>query len=178
MVDDNPVNLEELSYFLYESGFDVLRAETGENALEQAVANQPDLILLDVLMPGMDGFTICRQLKDNLSTQDIPVLFMTALADTADKVKGFHLGAVDYITKPFQYEEVIARVQTHITLQKLKLAERERLHRSWSLPKGSKEVYCQPRCRLLWVTMLPDGANPQRKPAAIFSIFTYLMTAI
>lgn len=127
MVDDNPLNLEELSNLLDEAGFAVLRAETGEDALQQAQARQPDLILLDVLMAGMDGFATCQNLKENSATRDIPVLFMTALADTADKVKGLKLGAVDYITKPFQYEEVIARVQTHLTLQTLKreLQEKE-----------------------------------------------------
>ncbi|MGZ8189978.1 MAG: sigma-54 dependent transcriptional regulator [Methylococcaceae bacterium] len=129
MVDDNPLNLEELSELLDEAGFAVLRAETGENALEQAIINQPDLILLDVLMSGMDGFSTCQHLKKMSSTRDIPVLFMTTLADTADKVKGFHLGAVDYITKPFQYEEVIARVKTHLTLQKLTLELQEKEQR-------------------------------------------------
>lgn len=121
MVDDNPINLAELSDFLDEAGFDVLSAENSAAAIEQAQTQSPDLILLDVLMPDMDGFTTCQKLKAIASTSDIPVLFMTALTDTADKVKGFHAGAVDYITKPFQYEEVIARVQTHLTLQRLKL---------------------------------------------------------
>jgi len=129
MVDDNPINLEELFELLDEAGFNVLRAETGEMALEHAVEKQPDLILLDVLMPGMDGFTICQKLKEAPSTLDIPVLFMTALTDTADKVKGFHAGAVDYITKPFQYEEVLARVQTHLTLQNLKIELQEKEQR-------------------------------------------------
>jgi PAS domain S-box-containing protein len=124
-VDDNPVNLVELTDLLDEAGFVVLRAESGETALERAESNQPDLILLDVLMPGLDGFTTCQKLKANPATRDIPVLFMTALTATADKVKGFQVGAVDYITKPFQYEEVIARVQTHLTLQKLKLELQE-----------------------------------------------------
>ncbi|WP_415878853.1 sigma 54-interacting transcriptional regulator [Methylomonas sp. TEB] len=129
MLDDNPVNLEELAGLVDEAGFDVLRAETGEIALVQAVAQLPDLILLDVLMPGMDGFTVCQTLKTIPTTRDIPVLFMTALADTADKLKGFQVGAVDYITKPFQYEEVLARVQTHLTLQKLKLELQEKEQR-------------------------------------------------
>jgi len=129
MLDDNPVNLAELAGLVDETGFEVLCAETGEIALVQAVAHLPDLILLDVLMPGMDGFTVCEHLKAIPSTRDIPVLFMTALADTADKLKGFQVGAVDYITKPFQYEEVIARVQTHLTLQKLKLELQEKEER-------------------------------------------------
>ncbi len=132
MVDDNPINLAELSEFLDEAGFEVISAENGASALEQAKSQHPDLILLDVLMPDMDGFTTCQKLKAIASTSDIPVLFMTALTDTADKVKGFHAGAVDYITKPFQYEEVIARVQTHLTLQRLKfelLEKEQRLSR-------------------------------------------------
>ena len=129
MVDDNPINLEEMSDLLDEAGFAVLRAETGENALAQASAKRPDLILLDVLMSGMDGFTTCQKLKELPETRDIPVLFMTALTETADKVKGFQLGAVDYITKPFQYEEVIARVKTHLTLQTLKLELQEKEQR-------------------------------------------------
>ena len=129
MVDDNPINLMELSDLLDDAGFAVLTAETGENALEQAVTKRPDLILLDVLMPGLDGFGVCEKLKGTSSTRDIPVLFMTALTDTADKVKGLQLGAVDYITKPFQYEEVIARVQTHLTLQTLKIQLQEKEER-------------------------------------------------
>lgn len=127
LVDDNPLNLEELSDLLADAGFVVQSAESGEQALELAVTTQPDLILLDVLMCGLDGFATCQKIKDNPSIRDTPVLFMTALADTADKVKGFQVGAVDYITKPFQYEEVIARIHTHLTLQNLKreLQEKE-----------------------------------------------------
>jgi formate hydrogenlyase transcriptional activator len=129
MVDDNPINLAELSDLLEEAGFDVLSSETGAHALELAVTQQPNLILLDVLMPDMDGFVTCQKLKETPATRDIPVLFMTALADTSDKVKGLQLGAVDYITKPFQYAEVLARVQTHLTLQNLKLALQEKEQR-------------------------------------------------
>jgi formate hydrogenlyase transcriptional activator len=127
MVDDNPINLAELCDLLEEAGFEILAAEDGQTAIELAQQKQPDLILLDVMMSGMDGFLTCQKLKELPETLNIPVLFMTALTDTADKVKGFQLGAVDYITKPFQYEEVIARVQTHLTLQKLKrdLEEKE-----------------------------------------------------
>lgn len=129
LVDDNPINLEELTDLLDEAGFNVLRAESGESGLEIAEELQPDLILLDVLMAGMDGFAACQKLKETPSTHDIPVLFMTALTDTADKLKGFQVGAVDYITKPFQYEEVVARVQTHLTLQNLKLELQEKEQR-------------------------------------------------
>ena len=89
------------------------------SAIEKAEYAHPDIILLDVLMPGIDGFETCRRLKAEVSTKDIPVIFMTALSETVDKVKGFQLGAVDYITKPVQYEEVLARVTTHLTLRNL-----------------------------------------------------------
>lgn len=127
MVDDTPANLGVLYELLSEAGYDVLVAEDGESALERAAYARPDLILLDVMMPGIDGFETCRCLKERLDTRDIPVIFMSALSDTVDKVKGLRLGAVDYVTKPFQHEEVLARVHTHLTVQRLKreLAERE-----------------------------------------------------
>lgn len=119
VVDDTPTNLEVLFNFLNNSGFKILIAEDGESALEKADYVLPDLILLDVIMPGMDGFETCRQLKQNSRTETIPVIFMTALTETVDKVKGFSLGAVDYITKPLHHEEVLARVKTHLRLQLL-----------------------------------------------------------
>jgi PAS domain S-box-containing protein len=120
VVDDSAPNLALLLDLLSGSGYRVSAAEDGESALEQAGYARPDLILLDVLMPGMDGFAVCARLKANPATQDIPVIFLTALADTVDKVKGFELGAVDYITKPFQIAEVSARVATHLSMQQLK----------------------------------------------------------
>ncbi|MGG6238367.1 response regulator [Nodosilinea sp. AN01ver1] len=119
VVDDTPTNLEVLFDFLSNAGFKVLFAEDGESALEKAHYAAPDLILLDILMPGMDGFETCRRLKASPLTAAIPVIFLTALTDTSDKVKGFALGAVDFITKPLQYEEVLARVKTHLRLQAL-----------------------------------------------------------
>lgn len=119
VVDDTPTNLEVLFDFLSNAGFKVLFAEDGESALETVNYATPDLILLDILMPGLDGFETCRRLKANQSTTAIPVIFLTALTDTSDKVKGFELGAVDFITKPLQYEEVLARVKTHLRLQSL-----------------------------------------------------------
>ncbi len=120
MVDDTPANLSVLSDLLCARGFKISVAEDGESALEQLQYVRPDLILLDVLMPRLDGFTTCRRLKERPETKDIPIIFMTALTDTVEKVKGFELGAVDYITKPFQQEEVLARVSTHLALQQLK----------------------------------------------------------
>ncbi|MBW4563697.1 MAG: response regulator [Mojavia pulchra JT2-VF2] len=130
IVDDTPINLEVLLDFLETSGFKVLVSEDGESAVEMAEYALPELILLDVLMPKMDGFETCRRLKNNPATQNIPVIFLTALAEKVDKVKGLNLGAVDYITKPLEHEEVLARVQIHMRLQNLtkKLTEQnERL---------------------------------------------------
>lgn len=119
IVDDTPMNLELLVNELTDAGFEVSVAMSGQIALRQLKYDHPDIILLDVLMPGMDGFETCRRLKASRKTKDIPVIFMTALADTADKVKGFNVGAVDYVTKPLQYEEVKARVKTHLMIQRL-----------------------------------------------------------
>ncbi len=119
IVDDTPTNLEMLLDFLEDSGFKVVVAEDGESAIEMAEYAPPDLILLDILMPEMDGFETCRRLKTNTATQDIPVIFMTALSDNLDKVKGLNLGAVDYITKPLEHEEVLARVNIHLRLRNL-----------------------------------------------------------
>ncbi|QKQ73885.1 response regulator [Nostoc sp. TCL240-02] len=120
VVDDNPANLQVLSSFLDQSSFEVWAARSGEKALQRLENDDlPDLILLDIMMPGIDGFETCIQLKSNPRVQDIPVIFMTALSETADKVKGLQLGAVDYITKPFQYEEVLVRIENHLNLRNL-----------------------------------------------------------
>lgn len=119
IVDDNPTNIKVLFSFLKESGFKVLVAKDGESTLEKLKEITPDLILLDVMMPGIDGFETCRRIKESPQTQEIPVIFMTALSDTVDKVKGLKIGAVDYITKPFQQDEVLARMNIHLQLQNL-----------------------------------------------------------
>ncbi|MBD2102464.1 hybrid sensor histidine kinase/response regulator [Leptolyngbya sp. FACHB-261] len=119
IVDDNPTNLGVLFDSLYDSGFKVLVAQDGMSAIEQLQYIKPDLILLDVMMPGIDGFETCRRLKADEATRDIPVIFMTALVETVDKVRGLRIGAVDYVTKPIEHEEVLARITTHLTLQNL-----------------------------------------------------------
>ncbi|MEG3956953.1 response regulator [Microcoleus sp. herbarium2] len=129
IVDDNSANLGVLSDALSQEGFEVRVAKSGKMALERVKYALPDLILLDVMMPEMDGFETCRRLQANPETTQIPVIFMTALSDTANKVEGFQLGAVDYITKPFQQEEVLARVKLHLKLHVLaeKLEEKNML---------------------------------------------------
>jgi PAS domain S-box-containing protein len=119
VVDDTTANLQLLTNLLTGHGYTVYPASDGELALEFVRTTIPDLILLDIRMPGMDGFEVCRRLKANESTRDIPVIFISILEDEHDKVKGFREGAVDYITKPFQPEEVLARIQTHLRLREL-----------------------------------------------------------
>ena len=119
VVDDDPGNLGVMSALLKNSGFRVIVARDGKSALEKAHYGKPDLILLDLLMPKMDGFQTCAHLKSDEALKDIPVIFMTSLVDMADKVKGFQSGGVDYITKPFQPEEVLARVRTHLSLHEM-----------------------------------------------------------
>ncbi len=116
IVDDTPTNLDVISEALSDAGYTVAIATSGERALKQLERRSPDLILLDVMMPGIDGFETCQRLKANPKTCDIPVIFMTALSDADSKIKGFEVGAVDYITKPFQEREVLARVKTHLQL--------------------------------------------------------------
>ncbi len=119
IVDDNSQNLQLLSEYLDNANYKVSIATNGKKAIAIAKALQPDLILLDVMMPGVDGFDVCRQLKNESTTQDIPVIFTTALTETQNKVKGLKLGAVDYITKPFEEEELLARINTHLALKHL-----------------------------------------------------------
>ena len=117
VVDDDAASLGALLECLRRAAFRVLVAQDGRSALERAEYGKPDLILLDVMMPDMNGFETCRRLKANAATADAPVLFLTALADTREKIMGFEAGAVDYLTKPFQWEEVLARVRTHLRLR-------------------------------------------------------------
>ena len=122
LVDDNPTNLQLLFETLDGRGYKLLIAKDGNAALSIARKACPNLILLDIMMPEIDGYEVCRQLKADPATAEIPVIFLSALTDTKDKVQGLDLGAVDYVTKPFQPDEVIARVNTHLTVYRLKKA--------------------------------------------------------
>jgi formate hydrogenlyase transcriptional activator len=122
VVDDDAASLSALFECLRRAGYRVLVAQDGRSALERAANGKPALILLDVMMPDLDGFETCRRLNEDPATADIPVLFLTALADTTEKLKGFDAGAVDYLTKPFQWEEVLARVRTHLRLREAERA--------------------------------------------------------
>ena len=120
IVDDTLPNLRVLAKMLIEHGYLVRGIPNGEMALSAALSEPPDLILLDIMMPNIDGYDVCRQLKADPRTREIPIIFMSALDEAMDKVKAFAVGGVDYITKPFQVEEVLARVETHITMQALR----------------------------------------------------------
>jgi signal transduction histidine kinase len=138
IVDDTPTNIKVLFEILSQSGFKVSIAKSGESALEKVKETFPDLILLDVMMPGIDGFETCRRLKADLRTKDIPVIFMTVLSEVVDKVKGLKLGAVDYITKPIEQEEVLARINVHLELRKaqLRLVQEEKMSALGQLVAG------------------------------------------
>jgi putative two-component system response regulator len=118
IVDDVPANLTLLAGMLKEKGYHVRPVPSGKLALKAVEREAPDLILLDITMPEMDGFEVCRKLKDDVRFHDIPVIFISALTETLDKVKAFGSGGVDYVTKPFQFEEVEARVETHLKLHR------------------------------------------------------------
>ncbi len=150
IVDDNPTNLSVLSQALKSAGFAIRIAEDGESAINSINRKPPALILLDIQMPGMSGFEVCQQLKANPLLHKIPIIFMTALADTESKVKGLSLGAVDYIPKPFEQEEVIARVRIHLQLQQLNnQLEQQVIERTESLKKTQLQLLQQEKMSML-----------------------------
>lgn len=140
IIDDNLTNLEVMSETLNDAGYEVAIAISGERAIRQIQHSPPDLILLDIMMPGMDGYETCQIIKNNTAWASIPIIFMTALADTSNKVRGFELGAVDYITKPFQEPEILARVRTHLRLKQTEMHLRQSEARMESILNSLEEV--------------------------------------
>src|SRR5690349_4561466 len=126
IIEDEPANIQTLSTILKERGYNINIATNGRQGLEVLERIRPDLILLDIMMPEMDGFETCRRIKTSTASREIPIIFLTAKTDTADIVRGFELGAVDYVAKPFNAHELLARVNTHLTLDHLH-RENERL---------------------------------------------------
>lgn len=160
IVDDAPENLDILGHILQRSGLEISIAPTGEKALELINLNKPDLILLDVRMQGMDGYEVCRELKADVSTKDIPVIFITAMAGTEDLVRGYNAGGIDYIAKPFHEEEVVCRITTQLKLKKAQeeVIRREKFYRVivervpdliFQLDPDRKIVFANPAFRLL-----------------------------
>jgi len=158
VVDDTPANLQLVYAQLRHDNYRVLVAEEGKSGYETACKAQPDIILLDVMMPGMNGFECCEMLKRDETTKEIPVIFMTALTDTTQKVQGFNAGAVDYITKPVQLAELMARVNTHLNLRRLRLFLAEQSdtlrQKNVELEKQYKELNTFAHC------MTEDLKNP------------------
>ena len=120
VVDDTPQNIQVLGNILYNKGYNVAIASSGAGALQSVKNKTPDLILLDIQMPEMDGFEVCVILKSQFETKEIPVIFLTASTETENILKGFEVGAIDFITKPFNSAELLARISTHIELKKSK----------------------------------------------------------
>jgi signal transduction histidine kinase/serine phosphatase RsbU (regulator of sigma subunit) len=164
IVDDNASNLSVLSHFLEDQGFTTRVATNGELTLQRAPLIQPTLILLDVMMPpGIDGFETCRRLKAFEKTQDIPVIFMTALTSTEDKVKGFEVGGVDYITKPIQHEEVFARVTTHLRIRELTLTLQQQNQEIWSLNERLNQENLRMKAELKVARKLQQMVLPKQQ---------------
>jgi len=116
IIDDNNLNLRMIELILQNRNYAVITSLTGREGLKIARAEKPDLILLDIMMPEMDGFEVCENLKSSKETQDIPVIFLTSKTDTEGIVRGFELGAADYVTRPFNRTELLARLKTHLSL--------------------------------------------------------------
>ena len=137
IVDDKPQNLRLVSDFLAEQGFELMLTRSGAQAIKKARLFTPDLVLLDIRMPETDGFEVCRRLKSDPQTANVPVIFMTAVDDTAHKVEGFRLGAVDYVTKPIRREELLARIEHHLQLHRL---QKELFAKSQDLAQKNAEL--------------------------------------
>jgi putative two-component system response regulator len=157
IVDDTPANISVLLTTLKESGFKTLISTGGRDAIEKVEYANPDLILLDVMMPDMDGFETCKILKSKENTKDIPIIFMTALTYTGNKIEAFRLGAADYIAKPLQHEEVLARINTHLSLRTLQLQVK---NQNISLEQQVKQrTYELERTRLQLISSLGRAAE-------------------
>lgn len=142
IVDDQPENLLLLTSILKGSGHDVRQVKSGERALKMAAAAPPDLVLLDVMMPGIDGYEVCRRLKGRVDLKNIPVIFLSALNDSTDKVRAFAVGGIDYVAKPLNPDEVLARVEAHLAIRRQhnNLEQEVQELREDGLAASSKEV--------------------------------------
>ena len=157
VVDDTPANLKLLEEILQGQGYRVLQFPRGDMALKAAAKNPPDLILLDIMMPEMNGFEVCQQLKADERLQDIPVLFISSLDDTESKLQAFSKGGVDYVTKPFQEAEVLARVKTHLELQRVRRElQRYNLHLEDLVREKVQEIFDSQMATILAVSKLAE----------------------
>jgi len=171
IVDDNPLNLKMLDLILQNAKYNVLKAENGFKALELATEQKPALIFLDIMMPEMDGYEVCRRLKNSADTQDIPIIFLTSKTDTEGIVKGFELGAADYVTRPFNRVELLARLKTHLELRRSrdKVVELERRNSILAMVTTTNHEINQPltvisgNLYLLKETFKPGTLSPDQK---------------
>ena len=160
VVDDRPANLNLLQEMLQAKGYRVLAFPDGKMALRAAAKSQPALILLDINMPEMNGFEVCERLKADKVLKEIPVLFISALSETADKVKAFSVGGVDYVTKPFQFEEVYARVETHLRLRRLQLElQKHNLHLEELVKEKVREISDSQLVTIRALSMLAESRD-------------------
>ena len=149
VVDDTPANLKVITESLAAENYKTITAISGERALKRLETYLPDLILLDIQMPGIDGFETCRQIKANAATADIPIIFITALSDTESITKGFAIGAVDYISKPFREPELLARVKTHLQVRQLTTHLEHQVAERTAMWKAAAEEAQQSRLQLI-----------------------------
>ena len=160
IVDDTPQNIQVLANILYEKGYNISIATSGNQALLSVNSDAPDLILLDIQMPGIDGYEVCKKIKSNPLTRDIPIIFLSAKIENEDLLQGFEAGAVDYITKPFNVAELTARVATHIALKKSKErieAEKEKFE---ALHKKLNVAYSDIKNSITYAKLIQDGMLP------------------
>ncbi len=176
IVDDSPTNLGVIFDFLDKRGFTIMVAQDGESCLDKIRYAVPDIILLDAMMPGLDGFEVCQRLKQNPATRATPVIFMTGLTGVEDKVKGFEVGAVDYVTKPVQEEEVLARMVTHLRIHSLtqqlqrEIGDRQRAEQALTAYRDQLEALVQQRTAALSATnvqLRTEMAERRQAEAAI-----------
>ncbi|HEY9642860.1 MAG TPA: response regulator [Coleofasciculaceae cyanobacterium] len=170
IVDDVPNNLVLLSRLLTQKGYSVRAVKSGKLALEAVEIAAPELILMDICMPEMDGYAVCQKLKNSDHTRDIPIIFISALDEVLDKIKAFAAGGVDYITKPFQLAEVLARVETHLTLQRLRQElqlQNARLHHEIAERQKAEDKYRSifENCLEGIFQITPDGGYLSANPA-------------
>jgi len=155
IVDDEPENLKILEAMLHQEGYFIAAFPSGEMALKAALKNPPDLVLLDIRMPVMDGFTVCEEFKKNKALKDIPIIFLSALSDLSDKVRAFDIGGIDYVTKPFSEKEVIVRIRTHLQLREYQQYLEETVsERTKKLSEAYNRLKIWDETKRVWMNML------------------------
>lgn len=170
VVDDQPVNLRLMEEVLHRQGYGVRSFPRGRLALAAAAQHPPDLILLDVTMPEMDGFEVCRTLRSDAALSSIPVIFLSALGETEDKLAAFESGGIDYVTKPFQPEEVKARIDTHLRLRELQACvERQNQALEQLVEQQDREIAAAQMATIFALAKLADSGT--RIPASTWNVY-------